>query len=218
MNGTIPRGDRVFDYKVQRRIVGAIALVLAPLVTWLAGGPLDSISASYWTGAIAVFVGSLCAVAVFLAAYNGQGAGWDLEFWLAKAAGVLALLVALFPTAGHQAPPTWTSTVAGWFGMQPTNVHYGAAIFLFSALTGMMYIFSTRARRKGHPSRALLYVTISGFMAVGLLMGLASWIFQLGKESDLTYWIEFWILFWFGTGWLIAGWYKEQDGNVGETE
>ena len=94
---------RQINYKTMRRIVGAIALLLAPVVWILSGEPeLTSISISYWTDSRDVFVGALIAIGFFLSAYNGAGEGKDWEFWLGKAAGVFATCVALFPTRGSQ--------------------------------------------------------------------------------------------------------------------
>ena len=214
--------NRVFNYKVQRRIVGAIALLLGPVTSWLAGRSLPSISDSYWTDANSVFVGALCVVAAFLAGYSGQGESRDREYWLAKVTGVLALLVALFPTSGPAdvcgesasqvscVPPEWTSQIASWFGVAPTNIHYFAAVLLFAGLTYMMWIFSSRARTKGYPARANFYAGFCIMMLMGLLAGLASWLMQLGQK-DLVYWIELWILSWFGIGWLLAGWYTDHN-------
>ena len=54
-----------------------------------------SISAYFHTGMREVFVGSLCAIGVFLVCYSGY-ARWDSL--AARVAGVCALVVAIFPT------------------------------------------------------------------------------------------------------------------------
>ena len=63
------------DHHTLKLIVGIIAISLAPLTSWFAEGSLASVSASYFEAGAAsdVFVGFLCAIAAFLAAYNGRG-------------------------------------------------------------------------------------------------------------------------------------------------
>ncbi len=67
---------RQINYKTMRRIVGAIALLLAPVVWILSGEPeLTSISISYWTDSRDVFVGALIAIGFFLSAQERERTG-----------------------------------------------------------------------------------------------------------------------------------------------
>jgi hypothetical protein len=52
-------------------------------------------SGYYYTGMHNIFVGALCALGVFLVAYNGYD---DLDRWITNIAGAAAIIVALFPT------------------------------------------------------------------------------------------------------------------------
>ncbi|NBC65929.1 MAG: hypothetical protein GVY07_09785 [Bacteroidetes bacterium] len=155
------------------------------------------------------FLGSLVLVGFFLSAYNGTGGEIDWEFYLSKISCVFVIYDALFPTqgfTGSDIPPAWTTTVANAFNLEPMNIHYGAAIPLFTCLIVMMWFFSKRAMKKGKTGRSYRYRSISVLMVFGILS-----IFIYGRETEMenmVLWIEIWGLTLFGIGWLIAGSYK----------
>ncbi len=205
--------NRQINHKAMRRVIGAIAFLLAPLAYILAdtSNKLSSISISYWTNAGDVFVGALVVVGFFLFAYNGTGEGKDWEYWLSKIACPLAICVALFPTAGFDGtnvPPTWTSVVSGLFGLKPYHIHYGAAIPFFGCLVAMMWFFSNRAMKKGKETRAYIYRAIAVLMIAGVIP-----VFFLAPENMKVLFMEWWELTLFGAGWWLAGSYKT-DPNV----
>ena len=205
--------ERQINYKTMRIMVGLIAILLMPMVYWLANSsqPLTSISISYWTDAGDIFVGSLITVGFFLFAYNGIGDTKDWEFYLSKASCLFAVCIALFPTVGFSdadIAPSWASAVAGVVGLVPADIHNGAAVSLFTCLIVMMWFFSNRALRKGKATRAYIYRVISILMVVGIIV-----IAMFGREfglNDTILWVEVWGLTLFGIGWLIAGSYKSE--------
>jgi len=88
------------SYLYLRRIVGILGIAL-PIVliigSMLFGGCTwfqDSISDYHNTNMRNVFVGLLSAISLFLFAYSGYD---KLDFWMAKAVGVLGFMVAVFP-------------------------------------------------------------------------------------------------------------------------
>jgi hypothetical protein len=95
----------IMSYLTLRRVIGWIA-VLLPVVLILANiffhqefsikvdWP-DSASQYYYSGLRDVFVGSLCALGVFLVAYRGYD---RVDLWITNVAGACAIGVALFPT------------------------------------------------------------------------------------------------------------------------
>lgn len=215
--------DRQINHKTMRKIVGAIAFLLAPITYVLAGVdyPVNSISATYWTDSGPLFIGSLFAVGFFLAAYNGTG-GRDLEFYISKAAALFAVCIALFPTISDrpisdqipkQEPPAWVSSLTDAFGISPMHVHGAAAVLLFACLFAMMWFFSKRARAKNRPGRALAYKTIAVLMIAGMiLVGLAV---KFGlQRDDAILWVEVWGLSFFSFGWVLAGIYAEADNGT----
>ncbi len=89
--------------------------------------PLNSISAYYYTGAVAIFVGVLFALALFLLTYPGYK-GVIADRLLGLVGGTAAILVALFPTSAPEglSAPTWWSPYM-------RTVHYLSAVVLFVA-------------------------------------------------------------------------------------
>src|SRR5688572_1650302 len=116
------------QYLGLRTAVGAIGLLLPWILVfgnqWLFAGQRmeNSLSAYYYTDMRDVFVGALCAIAVFMASYRGTD--WK-DNWAANFACVCALGVAWFPTT----PDEYTTTQK-WIG----KVHYTSAALLFGTL------------------------------------------------------------------------------------
>lgn len=175
---------------------------------------MTSISISYWSDSHDLFVGSLVAVAVFLAAYNGTGdCKKDMEYWLSKFACVFALLVAIFPTENFnenfEGLPGWIHPVTDI--IPPNFIHFPAAVLLFVCLILLMAFFSQRAKNKGAYYRAIIYLSISLTMLVSLPT-----IFLIGKLTDWyaeVFVVEFVGLWLFGFGWSVSGWYTDFSPN-----
>jgi len=180
------------------------------------GIKLNAVSSSYWADSQDIFVGSLVAIAFFLAAYNGTGdCNRDAEYILSKFAGFFALIVAFFPTGTMpykgkcQAPknngeaPEWVIDIAGIY---TGVVHLIAAILLFICLFWLMTFFSRRAFYKGKIVRSNFYAVISWGMAIGMPLTLL--LAKLMGRKDGVFWLELLGLWLFGFGWLVAGSYK----------
>jgi hypothetical protein len=111
----------VMDYRALRAVIGVIAFVLVPVV-YIANWVLftrhvgtcfwpnpripGSLSAFYYTHMRNLFVGAMCAMGLFFAAYRGYS-GWDN--WFTNAAGVAAICIGLFPTR----PPQYVTSPKG---------------------------------------------------------------------------------------------------------
>ena len=121
--------------QAHRRLIGILGLLL-PLLLFIFAGlrhtvglpawtPLNSISAYYYTGAVAIFVGVLFALALFLLTYPGYK-GVIADRLLGLVGGMAAILVALFPTSAPDglSAPTWWSPYM-------RTVHYLSAVVLF---------------------------------------------------------------------------------------
>jgi hypothetical protein len=89
-----------------------------PIVLWLGGllgegeSLLGSMSAYYYSGMRDVFVGALIAIGVFLYLYKGFSPAENVAL---NVAGIMAVGVALFPTADTGGPRGTTATLHGVF-------------------------------------------------------------------------------------------------------
>lgn len=177
-------------------MTGIVVLALPFVVRWVSGDELTSISASYYTEARDLFVGSLFFISAFLWAYNGHHISQAIA---SKVASVATIIVALVPTACD----TCEATLASY-------IHYGAAILLFLILAYFCFFpFSTRAQQKGvEGERRRMIYRACGWVIVSALLMMLSGIINLTdaqiKSIQLTYWVEFFSLIAFGVAWLVA--------------
>jgi hypothetical protein len=88
---------------------------------------MGSVSAFYYSPAQGVFVGILVAIGVALVAYRGYTRG---ENRLLNAAGVLSIVVALFPTADPTTP-----------GLTPAGVVHAVAAVSFFVVAALSIFF-----------------------------------------------------------------------------
>jgi hypothetical protein len=106
----------IIRYVNLRKAIGYIAF-LFPIILFIGAWSISkksgfswqwpgSVSGYYYTSVRNVFVGTLCAIAVFLIAYSGYN---ELDRWITNLAGVFALGVAFFPTANSNFHPHWIS-------------------------------------------------------------------------------------------------------------
>src|ERR1700744_932378 len=95
----------VISYLLMRVLIGVIA-VLLPFaligINWAIGhGFQSSLSSYYYTPMRNLFVGSLCAIGVFLVSYDG----YDLaDRTITDVAGLCTICIAFFPTAPGYRP------------------------------------------------------------------------------------------------------------------
>lgn len=193
-----------------RRVIGFLGLFLPALLYVIAGlrptsltpwRHLDSLSAYYYSGAVAVLVGVLFALGLFLATYRGY-TGDIADRVVGLIGGIAAIFVGLFPTdppRGVSAPVWWTP---------PTGtVHYAAAITLFvSFILFSLWLF----RRSNIPDpreRPLEKRIRNGvFLACGAVMVVSvTWAaFALHGDAPI-FWPESFAVWAFAISWLVKG-------------
>lgn len=199
MNLTPQREE--IDHRTIKLMIGVIALTLAGLTSYFAGGSITSISASYYEGgwAQSIFVGFLFAIAAFLLAYNGLS---TREMVLSKIAAIAALGVALFPCKCNNRDEILP------------YVHATSATILFLILAYFCYIFYRRARDKAITlgnapanARAIIYV-LCGITIIAAILAIAADAFLGGaltaKVARLVFYAERAALMAFGVSWLTA--------------
>ncbi|GJF28834.1 hypothetical protein KNE206_15340 [Kitasatospora sp. NE20-6] len=159
---------------------------------------LASMSASYYTHMRNIFVGSLCAIGVFLICYRHD----RREDRLSTLAGVFAVLTALFPTLPPASVVPHPSHVQTTMGV----LHLCFAAGLFGVLAFFcLRLFGDGRGLPGARIRGTVYL-VCGWVVVGCIVMIAvaevlhfAWDFPL----TLTYLGETVAVFAFGVAWLV---------------
>ena len=195
----------VISYLGLRKAIGLIGLLL-PFVLALGKLVIDgpglktSISAYYYTSLGNVFVGSLCAIGVFLISYRGYDRRDEIA---GRLACLFAVTAALFPTTPDDTlTGSWTSPI-----------HFTAASLLFLTLA----YFSLRLFRRTDPSkpptpqklkRNKVYA-VCGYLILASIAGAgASFLFRATPFFHLykpVFWFESLAVVSFGVSWLTKG-------------
>jgi hypothetical protein len=196
-----PNTDLTYSYLSLRNAIGWIGILL-PFV--LMGGMFlifngkviqKTISQYYHTGMRDVFVGSICAIALFLFFYKGYNK-WENRS--ATLAGFFAIGIAWFPTT--QAGP-----------LDPAGiVHLICASVFFLILAGFSIFFFTMGA--SHPTRQklkrnLIYIVCGVVMIVCLVAIVIFFNFFLDDNpgSNFVFWAETIALIAFGVSWITKG-------------
>lgn len=200
----------VVSYLTLRRLIGIVA-ILHPIILFAGGyfifglGLQPSMSDYYWTGMRDVFVGIDVSTGVFFLCYRG----YDLADRLAAyAAGLGAILVALFPTVPLHVPELSQAQI--YTGI----VHAaGAGLFLVSIAYFCLVLFV-----KSHANQPLssakrmcnrFYRIAGSIILVSIALIMAYVLFEPAKTALAPYNFIFWlelIAFWaFGLAWLVKG-------------
>ena len=195
-----------------RQLIGSVGLVL-PVLLWLLAGwrpldaddpwvPLSSVSAYYYSGAVAVFSGMLVALALFLFAYQG----YDNEKRrrdrnAARLAGLAAMLVAVFPTAAPKAP--WTQQ---WWTLPIGAIHYAGATLLFASFIYFALVLFPSSKKKSRRLARDKRIRNAIYMACGLAMVVCViWAGLAGFRQQSIFLPEVLALEFFGIAWLVKG-------------
>jgi hypothetical protein len=205
----------VRSFLIMRVLVGLLAFLLPlvlVLVDWLAfsgdPAPRDSLSAYYYSGVRELFVGALCATAVFLFSYKVSEISLDNTMsWLA---GLGALLVALFPTGRPSDDIALTPLQDRLSECAVQVLHFGGAALFIGSLGVITYYFGQREgkqdARPGRPSPAFWR---RFHHACTIAIGVAvAWIIvtKLAKWPRTSLLIGEWAAVWaFGISWFAKG-------------
>jgi len=201
LGGLLP-ADREFltTYRYLRRGIGIIGMLLPfvlPLgyavsarILGIKGYPWPhSISAYYYTDMRNVFVGSMCAIGVFLICYRYSV--WDDV--LTNIAGALAVLVALCPTSQSGARPTFAN-----------DLHLVFATLLFVDFAAICLFLFTRSDQPRGARTRLKRIRDGIYILCGTVI-LACIILAVAHTGVWLFWYEAVAIFAFGVSWLVKG-------------
>ncbi len=197
----------VISYLVLRRAVGIIGTALPFVLVvgkWLLNGwgIQSSISAYYYTSMRDVFVGSLCAIGVFLLSYRGYERADDVA---GNFACVFAVGVALFPTS----PPAGATATQAGIGV--IHLVFASAFFLTLAYFSLVLFRKTNPAKQmseRKKERNVVY-TVCGYTIL-VCVGLIIIDVVLLRQSVLravapVFWLESAAVIAFGVSWLTKG-------------
>lgn len=190
-----------------RLLIGTVALVLAPAL-WIYAGlrpiaelprwkVLDSVSAYYYTSAVAIFVGALVALAALLITYKGYKTLQRFERWTAVVAGVAALGVAGFPTEAPAKVPR-----PAWWTASDGVLHFASAAILFAALICFAILFTRSRAGRFHFLAGRNWIYSSCALGMTLCM---AWAASSMVTKAAIFAPEFLALVLFGLCWLAKG-------------
>ncbi|KAA1031068.1 DUF998 domain-containing protein [Pseudonocardia sp. EV170527-09] len=193
----------VLSYLGLRRAVGVIGILL-PFV--LVGGDLalggdglrDSISRYYYSPMRDVFVGSLCAVGVFLYCYRYDRP----DNRLANVTGTAAIAVALLPTRPDGATTT-AATVVGY-------LHLAAATVFFAGLAWFCLALFTRGESgtPGKAARNVVYRVCGATIVACLVLAALDAALvpdAVAERFHTLFWLEAVAILAFGVAWFVKG-------------
>jgi hypothetical protein len=194
----------VLSYKGLRKAIGILGVLLPCVLLvslfWINDHKVPgSISAFYYTSMRGYFVGTLCALGVFLFSYRYA----PRDNWLSTLAAALVVFVALCPTAEHNQPRT------GW-----NYAHLVAAGFFFVILAFMSYtLFTKKPGQKidwglhawptatREDKRDVIYRTSGLLIAAALIAALING----ATKGHYLFWCEAVAVWAFSFSWLVKG-------------
>lgn len=194
----------VHSYLFLRRGIGVIGLAL-PFVLILGklivdgGGLLSSISGYYYTDLRDVFVGSMCAVGIFLLSYHGYD---RLDEILSTLAAVAAFGVAFFPTTPTD--PSHTDRVIG-------TLHLVFAGVFFLALAYFCFFQFTKSDNPSptprKAQRNAVYLACGVVIVASLVLIAVFGLFLSAQTASIrpALWLESAAILAFGVAWLTKG-------------
>ena len=197
----------VISYLGLRKAVGVIGLAL-PFALALGkilfdgGGLQSSMSGYYHTNMRNLFVGSLCAIAVFLMSYWGYDRKDNIA---AKIASVFAIGVAFFPTYPEVGATAEDALAA--------KIHFISAAGFFLTLAFFSLFLFRRTDPKKPPTsqkrkRNVVYMVCGLIMLISIvligILAMLPWDAPI-KRFKPVFWLESLAVVAFGVSWLTKG-------------
>jgi hypothetical protein len=167
----------------------------------------DTISHYYYTVTGDLFVGVLCAVALFLFSYKGYKG--DSDWFWTTLAGFFALCIALFPTYNNSADSCAIIHLPN--DSFRRVIHYGSAGAFFLILSGISLFLFTRSKGEITPEKKLrnqVYRSCGLIILIAVFsIGIYGWVKGENRWDAYkpVFWLEWIALLAFGVSWLVKG-------------
>jgi hypothetical protein len=214
-NNNQKEDPRLISFNTLRKAVGWLGILLpaAMLLGNFLFGHCNSIQDSnshyYYTITGNLFVGILCAVALFLLSYKGYP-GDNTDSILTSLAGLCAIGIALFPTNDNSSD---SCAIIHLPISEARNIaHYSFAAVFFILLAGISYFLFTKSKgvkTERKIMRNKIYRICGILIIVFITMIGAFNLFEKELNGLLKYkpvfWLEWMALIAFGSSWLIKG-------------
>jgi hypothetical protein len=183
-------------------------VLICGLLIWPQHEVLSSISGYFYSPLRGVFVGSMCAVGVFLLSYSGTAFFEDL---ISDVAGVAAICVALFPTTPPP-PVSGTQHVIAIVHAVSACVFFGMlALFCLLRFPRVNEGETAGERPKWH--NPVFYAAGGVIVACLLLVAIASRIPGVDPIHPMLI-LETVAIMAFGLAWFVKGFEHDVDGPV----
>jgi hypothetical protein len=196
-----------------RQLIGYIGLTMPFLLYVIAGWRqveglsrwqlLSSISAYYYTGAVAAFAGVLVALALFLFSYRGYDNAYGrLDRIAAITAGIAAIGVSFFPTGAPKnlSALSWWTPIIGVIHFVSATVLFGSFIFFSLVLFRKSNVKQRGSRPLEKWLRNIIFV-ICGLAMVACIV----WVVIASVSGGPIFWPEALALEFFAISWLAKG-------------
>jgi hypothetical protein len=195
------------QHRVIIGVLGAALPVLVGVIGWLRpvdpslSVPLTSISAYYYSGAVAIFAGTLACLAVYFITYGGYN---NRDRWKDRAAALTAAaaatVVALFPT---DAPSALLKLP--WWNKGLGIVHLVAAGVLFGAFIVFALFLFPKTDKKIEGDKWWRNVVYRACGVVMLICVVWAGLRALNEQPKPIFWQEAVALEAFALSWLVKG-------------
>lgn len=212
------QNDLVLSFLRVRRAIGLLGYFLpAALIGFglaFGDGIPPSISASYYSPMREIFVGTLCAIAVFLWSYEGyrpQSGEWISDLIAARTASLGALAVALVPTMPVAPVDCTLSQCVLGFSLASTIHWLGAAAFFGALAVFCLVLFVRGPCATQEKAASNTIYRVCGWIILVAMAGLALILFapepvklRLAPLRPV-FWLETAATVAFATSWLVKG-------------
>lgn len=210
-----PEDPRLISFNTLRKSVGWLGILLpaAMLIGNIAWGHCqqiqDSNSHYYYTTTGDLFVGILCAVALFMISYKGYPDDKS-DNVLTTLAGICALGIAFFPTNNNSADSCAIIDLPISKARNITHYAFAACFFILLAIISFFKFTKSKGikthskamRNKVYRTCGVLIIVFIGM--VGLYGVFGKQLTHFDKYKPI-FWLEWLALIAFGFSWLVKG-------------